>query len=96
MKKKNRKKLIIIVAAVLLFLIISVIPIETENYHEGDLTVRAYTALTYKRVEWQSFSGYSSCGSVELYLFPYNFMTFKELKEKDCDFIQLKDFIIEV
>ena len=72
MKKKKWIPIVIIV-----FLIILVIPIPSGVYEDGG--TRAYTALTYKIVDWNRLTGDSTYDKTKVYLFPDNFKSIDEL-----------------
>ena len=85
MKKKTR---IFVILAAVLFLILFV-PIPSGPYKDGGS--RAYTALTYKIVDWRRLSGDTVYEKTRFYLFPDNFKSIDELWDyKEADKVEYK------
>jgi hypothetical protein len=71
------KKAIIITAAIILLLAIFFIPIPSGTYRDGG--TKAYTALTYKIVDWNRISPDGVTMMRQFYRFPDNFKSLDEL-----------------
>ena len=64
-----KKRIVCIVLAVLLAAVLFV-PIPQGPYEDGG--TRAYTALTYKVVQWNRITDYGNYNKTELYWLPHN------------------------
>jgi hypothetical protein len=82
---KKRTMILVIVAVVLVILFV---PIPSGTYKDGGS--KAYTALTYKIVEWKRFVGKynNKYEKTSIYLFPDNFKFIDELWE--CEMANAK------
>ncbi len=89
----KKKKWILIVVLILLILII---PIPTGVYKDGG--TRVYSALTYKIVDWNRLTGYSTYNKTKVYFFPYNFKSIDGLwyKEKDNVEYSFRATVLEI
>lgn len=72
-----KKKIWIPITAAVVLLAILLIPIPSEEMKDGG--TRAYTALTYKFVNWNRFTDDGTYGKPKLYFFPNNFKSIDSL-----------------
>lgn len=89
----KKKKWILIIVLILLILII---PIPTGVYKDGG--TRVYSALTYKIVDWNRLTGYSTYNKTKVYFFPNNFKSIDGLwyKEKDNVEYSFRATVLEI
>lgn len=81
-----KKKIWIPIAAAVVLLTILFVPIPSGTYRDGG--TREYTALTYKIVDWNRFTGDGTYDKTRVYFFPNNFKSLDSLWHMEEDKIE--------